>query len=208
MIEWIAANAQALNTIFSGILMIVWVVYLNLILTGIRRTRRPMLMISRGAGSGAQARLFISNMGAEPAYITALIADVESREGKKVTATITQNDELSADDLSDPGAATNEGPLDSGAYMDSGSFGGLLTRISMNASEPVEAEAIDRVTLTVVAATGHSATIAAGRKTYRIKRDDDGMLFHPEHLSTTQLRSVWARRRIHRRLNRDLQAEL
>ncbi len=208
MIDWIAANSQTLNTVTNAVLAVVWIVYLNLFLTGIRRTRRPMLMISRGAGSNEDARLFISNMGAEPAYITALIADVECRNGNKTTATITQNDELAADDLSDPSAATNEGPLDSGAYMDGGSFGGLLTRISLHASEPVEAEAIDRVTLTVVAATGHSATIAAGRKTYRIKRHEAGLLFHPEHLSTIQLRSPWSRRRIHRRLNRDLQAEL
>lgn len=207
MIDWIGGNSELLNTIISAILMVVWIVYLNLFLQSLRRTKRPMLMISRGAGSGPEARMFLSNMGAEPIYVTALIADIEYGD-ERASVTITENDEIAADNLSDPSEATNEGPLGSGDFQDAGSFGGMMKRISMHAAEDIDPDRIDRVTLTIVAATGHSAALSAGRKTYRILRREGGTVFHPEHLSTIQLRSRLARRRIRNRLNRDLQAEL
>ncbi len=207
MIEWIGSNSELVNTIISSILMVVWIVYLNLFLHSLRRAKRPMLMISRGAGSGPEARMFLSNMGAEPIYITALIADVEY-DGERASVTITENDEIAADSLSDPSEATNEGPLDSGDFQDAGSFGGMMKRITMHAEKDIDPERIDRVTLTVVAATGHSAALSAGKKTYRVLKREGETVFHPEHLSTIQLRSRLARRRIRKRLNRDLQAEL
>jgi hypothetical protein len=207
MFDWIADNSEALSTIINGILMVVWAVYLNLFLRSLQRTKRPIIMISRSAGTGPEARLFISNMGAEPIYVTALIADVECGEAQ-FSATITDNDEIQSDELSSPREATSEGPLGSGDYMDAGSFGGLMERISKHAVERIDPGKVDRVTLTVVAAAGHSNALSAGTKSYRILRRDTGTVFHPEHLSTRQLRNSLARRRIRRRLNRDLQAEL
>lgn len=207
MIEWIGTNSELVNIVINAVLTLVWIVYLNLFLHGIVRTRRPMIMISRGAGSGPEARLFISNMGAEPIYVTALIADVRCG-GQERSVTITQNDEIQADDLDTPSARTNEGPLGAGSYMDAGSFGALMDRIALHADAKVDPASIERVTLTVVAATGHSAAISAGVKTYRVLRKEGATMFHPEHLSTQQLRNRLSRRRLLKRLNRDLQAEL
>ncbi len=207
MIDWIASNSPTIDTVISAILMVVWIVYLNLFLYDIRRTKRPMIFISRSAGTDERARLFISNMGAEPIYVTALIADVRCG-GRRISATITENDEIGEDQITNPSAATNEGPLGSGDYMDAGSFKALMTRIRIRMTDPIDPAKVDRLTLTVVATSGHSGNLAAGRKTYRILRRDDKTIFHPEHLSTQQLHNWLQRRRIRRRLNQDLQAEI
>ncbi|SPJ25173.1 hypothetical protein [Palleronia abyssalis] len=207
MIEFIAEHHNVISVITSSILMVIWLLYLNLFYVGIRRTRRPMIMVSRGAGKGPEARLFVSNMGAEPIYITALIADAQCGD-KTITAYITQNDHIGSDSLESPDAATNEGPLGSGDYLDAGSFESMLTRIKLHAAEALDTDQIERLTLTVVAATGHSAAISAGRKMYHVIRREDEIIFHPEKVSTEQMRNWLSRRRIRKRLESELAAEL
>ncbi|WP_375260487.1 hypothetical protein [Palleronia sp.] len=193
--------------ISNMIMTIIWLVYLNLFFVSHRRQKAPMILISRGAGIGPEARLFISNMGAEPIYVSALIADCYTGD-EVATAFITQNDHISGEELSSPGAATNEGPLGSGDYMDAGSFDSLMNRIERHSDHPLKARDVDRVTVTVVASTGYSALISAASTTYTILRSDGNTVFHPEHISTVQHRGLRARRRVRRRLEQQSEREV
>ena len=207
MFQFIAANSEVISTVVNIVLTGVWLIYLNLFFISLRRQKSQMILISRGAGTGPEARLFISNMGAEPIYISALIADCHCGDDT-TTAFITQNDHISAEQLSTPGAATNEGPLGSGDYMDAGSFESLMTRIERHSDHAVKAANVERVTLTVVASTGYSALVSAASATYRVLKADGAVIFHPEHVSTIQHKGRSARRRIRRRLEEQFEDEL
>lgn len=203
MIEFIRAHHQALSTSASLFTAAIWLVYLNLFYASMRRSRRPEILLSRSAGSGCGARLFIANMGAEPIYVTAIIADYEAG-GERGTAYITRNDIIRSEDLETPRAATNEGPLGSGDYLDAGSFADLMTRIEMHGNNQVASETIERLTLTVAAETGYSGTTSAGSKAYNVIREGDEVVFHPEKITTQQLRGWIARRRLHKRLEAEM----
>lgn len=207
MFGFMTEHSQALTVITNVIMTGVWLVYLNLFFVSHRRQKSPMILISRGAGIGPEARLFISNMGAEPIYVTALIADCYCGDDV-ATAFITENDHISAEELTSPGAATNEGPLGSGDYLDAGSFESLMNRIERHSDHPLKAEEVDRVTITVVASTGYSALISAASSTYTVLRSEGTTVFHPEHISTVQHKGRRARRRIRRRLEQKSEREV
>lgn len=207
MFEFMSEHSSALTVISNVIMTIIWLVYLNLFFISHRRQKSPMILIRRGAGTGPEARLFISNMGAEPIYVSALIADCYSGD-KKTTAYITENDHISSEELSTPDAATNEGPLGSGDYLDAGSFESLMNRIERHSDQPLKAAEVERVTITVVASTGYSALISAASSTYTILQCGETRIFHPEHVSTIQHRGRRARRRIRRRLEQQIESEL
>ncbi|SFG98950.1 hypothetical protein SAMN04488020_105236 [Palleronia marisminoris] len=207
MFDFMAQHSDVISVIVNIILTIVWIVYLNLFFISHRRQKSPMILIRRGAGTGPEARLFISNMGAEPIYVSALIADCYSGD-KVTTAYITQNDHISAEELSTPDAATNEGPLGSGDYLDAGSFDSLMKRIERHSDQPLKADEVERVTITVVASTGYSALISAASSTYTILQCGQTRIFHPEHVSTIQHTGRRARRRIRRRLEQQIESEL
>ena len=207
MFDFMAEHSDVISVIVNIILTIVWIVYLNLFFISHRRQKSPMILIRRGAGTGPEARLFISNMGAEPIYVSALIADCYSGD-KKTTAYITQNDHISSEELTNPDAATNEGPLGSGDYLDAGSFESLMSRIERHSDQPLKSGEVERVTITVVASTGYSALISAASSTYTILQCGETRIFHPEHVSTIQHNGRRARRRIRRRLEQQIESEL
>ncbi|SDY53488.1 hypothetical protein [Citreimonas salinaria] len=96
----------------------------------------------------------------------------------------------------------------SGDYFDAGSFEDLLTRIEMHGNNQVEPKTIERLTLTVVAQTGYSATTSAGSKAYSVIREGDEAVFQPEKMSTKQLRGWFARRRLQKRLESEMKDAL
>lgn len=207
MFDFMAQHSDVISVIVNMILTVVWIVYLNLFFISHRRQKSPMILISRGAGTGPEARLFISNMGAEPIYVSALIADCFS-DDDQITAFITENDHISGDELGSPEAATNEGPLGSGDYLDAGSFESLMNRIERHSDHPMKARDVERITITVVASTGYSALISAASSTYTILRSEQATVFHPEHISTVQHKNRRARRKIRRRLEQQSEREL
>ncbi|WP_177177935.1 hypothetical protein [Citreimonas salinaria] len=151
----------------------------------------------------ANARLFIANMGTEPIYVSAIIADYEAA-GERGTAYITQNDNIRSEDLESARGATNEGPLASGDYLDAGSFEDLMARIEMHGNKRVAPETIERLTLTVAAQTGYSAMTSAGSKAYGVTREGEDVVFQPEKMATKQLRGWLARRRFQKRLEAEM----
>lgn len=206
MWNWIEANSTVLSVVFSGAYALIWLVYLQVLVGGVLRTRRPLILISRTAGTGHEARLYISNMGAEPIYITSLIADLDCG-GTRAEVILTDNTTIADSEGTDGRNGTNEGPLASGAYLDAGGFGGLMDRIDARTPRDISAGTVDRMTLTVVAATGHSARIAGGRRSFRVLRRDDAVIYHPETTRTRQLYGRWQSHRLRRRLDSHLRAE-
>jgi hypothetical protein len=206
---WMTENLAIIQAVVALVTAVVWVVYLQLIVGSLRRQRRSMVLIGLGAGDGLKARCFVANMGGEPIYLQYLLAQREI-DGQKIETWITDRDELSADDISQPSEATNQGPLCSGDFVDVGSVEEILWRIDHRLKRNPDPDTPVTLTLTVFAATGHSAQLAAARRSFRVGRRsaEGGALVVPLETETRQIRSWRFRKRLLTRLRRETDATL
>ena len=76
MIEWMSNHAQLLGVAVSAVTAVIWVIYLQLLVSSMRRQRRTNVEITRAGEPGEDAKCLVSNMGAEPVYIKSVIVDV------------------------------------------------------------------------------------------------------------------------------------
>ena len=63
MISWISQNSDWLQVVLNASMVIVWLVYLQVFLSGFRRQRRSDILITLGAGAGLNARCFVAIWG-------------------------------------------------------------------------------------------------------------------------------------------------
>ncbi|GGL80932.1 hypothetical protein [Wenxinia marina] len=64
--EWLGRHGSALQTLFSGSMVVIWIAYLQVFLRNLQRQRRADILINMGAGVDLKARCFISNLSLEP----------------------------------------------------------------------------------------------------------------------------------------------
>lgn len=203
--DWLNEHGELLRLGISGLTAVVWLVYLQLFLLSLRRQRRSQIMINRGVGAGVDALCFVGNLGHEPIYVLELIGEVETG-GRRFDAVITDRRDLSRDELNDPREAANQGPLKSGESYDAGSFRDIADKV-LRAHEEQAGGAFDRIALTVVAATAASGEPVAARRSYRRSGEGDAAALRPESIQPRQIRSLLERRRLKRRLRRDLEVD-
>lgn len=203
-LSWIDANIAALELAVGLVTALVWLTYLQLLLASFRRQRRPKILVNLGAGVGLNTRCFVSNLGFEPIYVFDVFIDIVTN-GETWSAVITDRAELTPEQLGNPGEATNQGPLSSGATLDIGSFRDMAERVNQQFPVSFEDNAIDTVTITVAATTAASDSLVGARRRFAVRRDDNGITrIRPKALDSHQIRS----RRARRRLKHALQARL
>ena len=201
-VAWLTKNAALIEIVLSALMAFVWLAYLQLFLTSLRRQRRSQIMISRGVGNGLDARCFVANLGHEPLYVLEIIAELAIGD-RQVEAVITDRSDLSRTELNDPREAANQGPLKPGDDYDAGSFREIADK-ALRGEDSEPGGAFDRIGLTVVAATAASGEPVAAERRYCVDHARTGPVLRPETLQPRQIRSLIARRRLKRRLRRDL----
>ena len=199
MTEWLTDNAGWVQVLISIVTGLVWIFYLQGFLTSLRHQRRSMILISRGGSDRLDARCLVSNMGGEPIFLYRVIADAES-DGETLTSQITDRDGLDKDSEHAPPEATNVGPLASGDFRDIGSFGDLLARLSHHLGRADDSPPPYRLTLTVVAGSGHAAPLVAARRSFAIGDVDGETRVIPDNQTTEQVTGWLGRRRLRRRV--------
>lgn len=202
MWDWVIDNSDGLSVVVSLVTMLVWVAYFQILYAGFKRQRRTRILINRGAGQTTQSRCLISNMGAEPLYVMSIIATLEKGD-QRVTSAITDLDSTEVDETSPSREATNQGPLLSGDFMDVGRFSDLMARCARTAGiDDADVERrFDAFEILVIGAYGaDDLSVGASRRFVMrgsgTKRDVD-----TQRISTVQLRSRRARRRLEQYLN-------
>lgn len=202
MWNWVSENATILQVIVSAVSAVVWVVYLHLLLVGFRQQRQSVLLINRGGSKDEHARCLITNMGSEPIYLVDVIAELEG-EGESRYVRVTDRDELGEDEVANPVDRTNQGPLDSGSFIDVGSFYQVFCRAEARLGAAGSQDRAQEITLTAVAASNHAKHLVAGCRSFRVVQDegDDNPRFVPKTVLTNQIRSWRRRRRLQRMLN-------
>ncbi|HKK30796.1 MAG TPA: hypothetical protein VKA18_10435 [Alphaproteobacteria bacterium] len=206
MLSWIAEHHAVVNSMISIVTVLVWIIYLQLFINSLLRQRRSNILINRSAGNDDKARCVVVNMGAEPIYLANIIADIDIG-GHQYSAIVTDRDEMTKEDLTDPLKATTQGPLESGQYRDVGSLHELIWRALRNRHLEGRDSEVEGLILTVAAVSGHSAYIAAGRQKFYVRSRYGQRVYLPASTDSEQLRSYWERRRIRGRLDRALKEE-
>ncbi|MEI4260550.1 hypothetical protein [Roseovarius sp. D0-M9] len=201
MWEWIAENSAGLNVVISVVTVFVWVGYFQLLFLSFRRQRRTRILINRGAGRGTDARCLISNMGAEPLYVISIIGTLE-KGGTSMSAEISDLDSYEVGEVSKSSEATNQGPLESGEFMDIGKFSALMARCAraLGESEENVSERFDGLKLTVIAAYGADDLSVGATRRFVLETRDGWTKLDPERISTRQLRARRERRELEKLL--------
>ncbi len=202
MLAWIRENVTLLQLAVSMISAVVWIFYLQIFLLSFLRQRRPEILISRGAGVGMEARCFIANLGFEPIYVSQLLISIQTPEGKR-DAAITDREVMTEEQQRDPRQATNQGPLKSGDSFDAGSFTDLL-RQALRAAGAAEDVKVESFNITVVGIHAASAAFVGATRHFDVIDRNGWSEIQPDDLATRQIRSFLGRRRLRRKLQRDL----
>ncbi|MEQ6249688.1 hypothetical protein ABMC89_12415 [Sulfitobacter sp. HNIBRBA3233] len=198
--EWISQNSDVLQVVLTALSAVVWLAYLQLLYLGYVRQRQAVIMIHHGAAEDDRARLIVSNMGAEPIYIIAILARL-TVDGEIFNASVIDREELSFEHLDTPLKRTNQGPLKSGEYLDAGSFGDLIWRARQRLGLSDDTTA-DDIEITVGAASGHASKLVVAKRKFSRQRGQDGTITYvPTTILTRQVRSNWNRRKALRELN-------
>ncbi|APX24690.1 MAG: hypothetical protein CML50_25020 [Rhodobacteraceae bacterium] len=207
MIEWMSNHAQLLGVAVSAVTAVIWVIYLQLLVSSMRRQRRTNVEITRAGEPGEDAKCLVSNMGAEPVYIKSVIVDVVA-DGERYTAAATQRREITQDKLTDLAEKTTEGPLESGKSRDVGSFKDLVSRMMDFCEIEQLKDRIENIKILVVMTSGFSKQLAAAEQEFAVTPDGQGGLYVTHSsVTSTQLRGRRVRRQIEERVNRVLREE-
>lgn len=204
MMEWLSAHSSALQVLFSGAMVMIWIAYLQVFLMNFQRQHRPDILINMGAGIGLKARCFVSNLSLEPIYLLEVIVEIET-EGEKHRAAITDRTEMTGEQLNNPAEATNQGPLKSGDYIDIGNFETLVQRASSFDDASGSTTNIRAIELTVVAASAAKGSLIGAVRRYVVTRDDEERVhLKPVTIAATQITTRAGRRRLRRELETNL----
>lgn len=194
--EWMVQNPALVQAMLSGVTALVWIVYLHLIMTGLRRQRRTAILINLGGGSGGDARFLVSNLGLEPVYLLEVLVTMR-RDGQVTVAPITERAELWTRRLDRPTEATTQGPLTSGDFRDIGSVADLVERAQLHFGDAIRLDDLDNVEVTVVAYTASTSRLAAATRAFVVRTDDSGRCrVLPDSLHARQIRSFLERARL------------
>lgn len=195
MTDWIAQNSDVLNIGFAAVSAVIWLAYLHLFYRTVSRQRSPMVMIDSAAAEDDQARCIITNMGAEPIYVLAMIVRLRIDETDH-HAYIANRYELALEDFDEPSRRSNQGPLKSGEFFDGGSFRDMIRRAG--AADDASPEEIE---VTLGAASGHASELVIASRTFeRIAQEDGPARYLPTEFLTRQERGRWNRRKLLSRL--------
>ncbi len=170
MMDWISSHVSVLQLGVSVITAAIWVVYLQMLVMSVRRQRRTVLTINRGAGDGFAARIIVSNLSYEPVYLRDMILVLHT-DKERVVRNVTDLKELGQDDMSKELEGTVQGPLGMGDHIDVGSFNGALSRVD-DRVRPAQGT-ITRIEVVIVAARER---VTGVRRRYDVVRGDRGML--------------------------------
>ncbi|WP_139206544.1 hypothetical protein [Paracoccus homiensis] len=201
---WLVENAGLVQAAVGIVTALVWFVYLQVLVSGVRRQRRTEILIHLGGSRSLDGRLFISNLGFEPIYILEILLTLRTPYGERETS-VADRTEIAKEEVKNPVATTSQGPLKSGEFVDIGSFDDLLQRAQRNTSDDLQADGVSRVELKVAAISAASSAVVAAKRQFCITFDAGKCRIRPKTVYATQIRSWWGRCRLKRELEMELE---
>ena len=206
MLDWVRENEPILGLAFQAITAFVWLVYLQILVMGFVRQRRPNILIHRSIGLGDESRCFVSNMGAEAVYLIGLLAEM-TIDGTPFRAFVTDRDGTPGDEDDSAARGTAQGPIAPGAMVDAGTFGDIVQRGLRRVGRETDGTGMSDLRLTALCASGESDRLVGATRDFRVGSRDGSRGFVPVRATSTQIGSWLQRRRLRRLLEEDLRQE-
>lgn len=203
MWDFISENSGLVQAGMAAITAVVWMLYLHIIVSGLRRQRRTEILIHLGGARDLSARILVSNLGFEPIYVLEIMLTVWTADGQRMSS-VADRTEIAKDQHNTPREATLQGPLKSGDHVDIGSAVNLLDRARHSSFDALDPGDIREIEITIAAITAADSTIAAARRRFAMCRDEDHVWLCPSSLYATQIRSARQRRQIEAQLQQRL----
>ena len=206
MWDWVSENSNLIQAGMAAVTALVWMIYLHIIVSGLRRQRRTEILIHTGGARDLDARVLVSNLGFEPIYVLEIILTVWTSAGERLSS-VADRTEIARDQHQTPREATLQGPLKSGDSVDIGSVLDLLDRARHDGFENLEQDDIREVGILVAAITAADSNIAAASRRFVMRREGGeggSPSLCPRHLHARQIRSRRQRRRIEATIQRHM----
>ncbi|MAM38606.1 MAG: hypothetical protein CL949_08910 [Erythrobacter sp.] len=204
MLAWIETHTSALQVVVGLTTALVWVIYLHILVSGLRRQRRSEILITLAGKRDMSGRVMVSNLGFEPIYILDILLrlSADHREDTVSVAERGKQDERGEDPSDKP---TLQTPLKTGDLVDIGEIATLLDRAGRGFSDSPVADALSRIDITVVAVTAATSSIVAAQRSFDVEQGGDGPdRLRPQSLYARQIRSRRERRSIEQDMQRNL----
>lgn len=201
-ISWFVNNTNVVIALSNIGTLIVWLVYAQLLYFNFRRQRRPRLVIRRAGDNGLSATCVISNMSAEPIYISYIISEVRYK-GENITCDVTDviksgHGEPAAEDEGNS-VDYRQGPMLSGGYMHIGKYRDLLLKtIELDKGTSID-EAIgntESVTVYIICIYGSEDKPIGAYRKYFLISNEDAVMMRPASWDTIRLSSMRKRRKL------------
>lgn len=195
MWSFVSDNSGALNVVLNALMLVVWALYFQLLLSNFRRQRRARILINRGAGQTLDALCVVSNMSPEAIYLQTLLVRIGS-DGKRRECSLSDLDSLAKEPDNDPRSSWFQGPIDPGGYLVLGSFGTLLQMAAENGTpgdDVLDLEAIEEFDITAVAVHGPDDYPVAARRRF-VRNEAHRTTWRA--MRTRQITSIFRRRRL------------
>ncbi|MEE2861528.1 MAG: hypothetical protein ACU0DH_11125 [Paracoccus sp. (in: a-proteobacteria)] len=199
MWEWIEANSGLVQATMAAVTALVWMVYLHIIVSGLRRQRRTEILIHLGGARDLSGRILVSNLGFEPIYVLEIMLNVWTEKGERMSS-VADRTEIAQDQHQTPREATLQGPLKSGESVDIGSVVDLIERAKHSSFDDLDVGDLRQIEVTVAAVTAADSAIAAATRVFRIAGQDGDLRLCPKTLDTQQVRSRRRRNKIEAKL--------
>lgn len=206
-LEWIDVHHEAASLLVAVGTLLVWVTYLHAFLASYRRQRTGTILITIGDGRGFDGHCLVTNMGAEPVYIHALIAQVEGRRGLHSRA-ITELEGEQWSEPSDLRLWTRQGPLGSSRLRDMGTFRSMVNHVLDAGAGTAPDDNPERhtaglrtVLIRVIAVHGSEDLPIGAERMFDVVEDASGATLRPRSYGTRQMRSRRERRQLARLLD-------
>lgn len=214
--QWISNNSAFLNVLINAGMLLVWLFYAQLLLSNFRRGRRAKLIIDQGTGRGLNSLCLIANMSSDAVFIQVIVAALynkEDRISRDITDVKVRNrgeaDE-GQEGVHEQQAQTIQGPLQSGSYLDIGTFGEIVDSVMNKRNRPQDGERewyADRYSLelTVITTFGPENQPIGMRRCFEFSRAESGeQLVRATTIETKRMAGPRDRRQMRRWLQQYL----
>lgn len=211
MWSWITDNASGLSAVASFLTLIIWLFYAQLLYYGFRRQRRARVLINQGYGSDTSSICLVTNMSHEPVYIQLLLITLVT-DSDRHTCSVTDLDRSYGDhQTGGPDQLTRQGPLNSGQFMQTGSFHDLILQaarengVISNSSTDIRDLALRSFVMTAISNYGPDGASIGFEREFLVQARDENeaqLNIRPCTVSTRRLKNRRSRQRMQRWLER------
>ncbi|MBO9469120.1 hypothetical protein J7355_03310 [Endozoicomonas sp. G2_2] len=138
MWQFVIEHAAALTVIVTGLTLIVWTVYGQLMSANQKRQQKPRLFIKQGDGTGLDSMCLFSNMGKEFVYLRGVFVNLHTQDGDQFCELVEK--EWDTDGAGCTAEEIGQGPVESSQQVALGPFYRLVREAARKAGFDASAE--------------------------------------------------------------------